>query len=192
MKSNLFARNNSQSEGIRDMDSFVLKMKHEDDRNLRIAKVLYVFYFVGIFLYSALYLFNIGGGLTPLERVSGACYVAAFILFALLFRKSKQEFSSIDYAWPVVKMLQMAKNRYRFWRPEMWFVLAGLIFVDVGSSLSFCEHMEGDLSWGYRMLIAHAVLVPIWIAAFVVGVWKYRRRSRPIYLFAREALADIE
>lgn len=192
MKNNLFTGNSNQKEAIRDMDSFVLKMKHEDERNLKIAKAMYGVYFVMIFVYAAIYFANVFTDFTVFERITGACYVAAFILFAFIFRKQKKDLLAVSYAVPVVEMLRMAEKRYRFWRPELWYALVGIVIVDIGSSINMCQHIDGDMSWLHKMLSVHAVLIPIWVAALMVGVWKYRRRFRPIYLFAKEALAEVE
>jgi len=192
MKNNLFARNRSQEEAIRDMDSFVLKMRVEDERNLRIAKGMFAVYFVGIFVYAAIYFVNIFGDFNTLESITGACYVAAFILFAFIFHKQKKDLVAVSYALPVVEMLRMAEKRYQFWRPELWYALAGIVIVDIGSSINVCQHIEGDMTWLHKMLSVHAVLIPIWVVAFMVGVWKYRRRFLPIYRFAKDALAEVD
>ena len=41
-----------EGESIANIDEFVFKMKSEDANNLRIAKTMYIIYFVGIFLYG--------------------------------------------------------------------------------------------------------------------------------------------
>ena len=102
------------------IDEFVVKMKSEDANNLRIAKSMFVIYFVGIFIYGFFFVVSIVGGKGFWDGFSWFSILLAFVIFAYIFWLSKNIYRKVDYSLSVVEMLRQAKQRYRFWHPMVW------------------------------------------------------------------------
>ena len=113
-------------------DDLILKLKNEDARNLRISKNFQWIYWILIPIYAGFFILNPDDELNLLSRISGACYVVSFIIFAFIFRKSVKEYKAIDYSLPTLEMMKQAVKRYHLWQPRLLWALLSVLFIDAG------------------------------------------------------------
>ncbi len=131
-----------EGESIANIDEFVFKMKSEDANNLRIAKTMYIIYFVGIFLYGGLFVISIVGRDGFYVALSWFFIMLAFMVFAYIFWMSKNIYKKVDYSVSVIEMLRQAKDRYRLWHPMLILAVVGFYLVVFGASITMTSHLE--------------------------------------------------
>lgn len=173
------------------METLIEKLKAEDAKYLRISRNFRVLYWIMIILYSALFLINPDKELHLTDRVSGLCYVLTFTAFLILFRKFYKELKSVDYHAPTVLMLKNAVKRYRLFRPRQAFALIPLLTLDIGLTLSFIDRL-GDHPLMHRILLVQAFYIPVMGIAFLIGVWTWYAKYKPLRDKALELLKDLE
>ena len=80
-------KNRIASNNFNDMNALMNRFKEEDNRNSREMKFFKWLFLVMIIIYTALFVVNPDPSLGVPERISGLCFVGAFALFAVFFRK---------------------------------------------------------------------------------------------------------
>lgn len=137
----------------------------------------YIF-LVMIIFYSLLLIVNPDSDLSWFDRIAGGCYVLAFIILALLFRKYHREYSTIDYSLPVAEMLEKAATRYSLRKRNSLIIIIPLILIDVGLTLSFSQ--RDIFSPAKIILVVQLVYIPVLVIAFLIGVWIWYKRQKPL------------
>ena len=177
---------------ITNIDEFVSKMKSEDANNLRIAKTMYIIYFVGIFLYSGLFVRSIIAGEGLWDAISWFLMVLGFVAFTLIFWMSKSIYKKVDYSVSVMEMLRQAKTRYKFWHPMVWPAILGYYFVATGASISMTSDLDSTWNMLERLGAANLFFTPVFLISFFFGWKRWQKRSKPICDYASEVLMDAE
>lgn len=162
-----------------DLDQLTQRLKREDTRNLRISNNFRYLFLVMIILYSLLFIVNPDHDLCWPDRISGMCFVLAFVVFAWLFQKYYQEYRSIDYSRPVAEMLQMAAKRYSLRNRKSLIMIIPLLLIDIGITISFSQHRE-MFTPGKWIWVVQVVYIPVLAISFLIGVWIWYRRQKPI------------
>lgn len=171
-----------------DMDALIANLKTEDSRNLNLMRNMKWIYFVLLFVYILLMVVNPDFDL--IHRISGICYVIAFALFALIFRKYHREYSEIDYSLPIFDMLTKAAKRYKMTVKNILIAMPSVILIDIGLTLS-------DIHASTENQLERIVLIQIFyfsamgISGFI-GYLIWRKRQKPLYDGAIQMLKDLE
>lgn len=167
------------------------KLQAEDARNLRIFNSFRYLFPVLMVLYGLLFIVNPTSEFDWLDRLSGLCYVLAFGVFAWLFRKYYHEYRSIDYALPVAEMLRKAADRYSLWQRKTLILIVPLLLIDAGISISSSRHQDymSPVKWA---LIVQLTYVPLLCISFLIGVWIWYRRQKPLRERALSLLAELK
>ena len=174
------------------IDEFVVKMKSEDANNLRIAKSMFIIYFVGIFIYGFFFVVSIVGGKGFWDGFSWFSILLAFVIFAYIFWLSKNIYRKVDYSLSVIEMLRQAKQRYRFWHPMVWLAILGFYLVDFGASISMTSDLASSWTILERIGVANLFFTPVFFISLFFGWMRWKRRSKPIRDYAIEVLRDAE
>lgn len=181
-----------KGESIANIDEFVTTMKSEDANNLRIAKTMYIIYFVGIFLYGGLFVVSLFEKKGFYDNLSWFFMMMAFVIFAYIFWMSKSIYKKVDYSVSVMEMLRQAKDRYRFWHPMVWLAVLGFYFVDFGASITMTSDLGASWNIMERIGVANLFFTPVFFISAFFGWKRWKRRSKPIRDFASEVLKDAE
>ena len=181
-----------EGESIANIDEFVFKMKSEDANNLRIAKTMYIIYFVGIFLYGGLFVLSIVSCEGFYAALSWFFIMLAFMVFAYIFWMSKNIYKKVDYSVSVIEMLRQAKDRYRLWHPMLILAIAGFYLVVFGASITMTSHLESTWTIWERLGIGNLFFTPVFLISFFFGWRRWKKRSKPSRDYASEVLKDAE
>lgn len=168
---------NNEINGL-DLSLLTQRLKKEDDKNLRMFRNFRYIFLVMIIFYSLLLIVNPDSDLSWFDRIAGGCYVLAFIILALLFRKYHREYSTIDYSLPVAEMLEKAATRYSLRKRNSLIIIIPLILIDVGLTLSFSQ--RDIFSPAKMILVVQLVYIPVLVIAFLIGVWIWYKRQKPL------------
>ncbi|KAB2867631.1 MAG: hypothetical protein F9K37_12040 [Bacteroidales bacterium] len=178
---------NKKFDGI---DSLVINLKKEDLRNLNLMKSFKWIYLVMIIAYALLMVVNPDPDLKLHTRISGICYVVAFGIFMLIFRKYHKEYSEIDYTVPVLEMLSKAAKRYKFRWKSILICLPSIILIDIGVVLSDF-FINPEIDWS-SIVIFQLIYFGLMTTSGFVGYIIWRTRQKPLYDGAMQLLKELE
>jgi hypothetical protein len=175
------------------LEDLVNRTQKEDSRNKRLMKAVFILYLVCTILYAALLLFNPDPDLTFTDRIGGMCYVAAFLIGTLYFRREYLIYKRMDYCLPLLQLLELTEKRYRFFSLKWIPIIVVVVLIDMGISLSMTGHnhlwVQSPLE---KLLIIQLVY---WIIVFTSGfigylIWK--KRSYPIWKDSKTLLSELK
>jgi hypothetical protein len=173
------------------MDLFAENLRKEDVRNSKMTRNFQWIMWIFAPLYASIFLLNPDKGIMMTERLGGLCYAAAFIIFALIFRKFNIEYRSVDYGVPVVEMLTLAAKRYNMFQRKLLLIIAPILLVDIGMVMVCINHF-GSKTLLEVILWVQALLISSLIIGLTIGVLIWRKRQKPLRDAARAMLKEIE
>jgi hypothetical protein len=174
-----------------ELNSLMQKLQTEDARNLRVFSTFRYLFPVLMVLYGLFFIANPSDEFDWLDRLTGLCYVLAFGVFAWLFRKYHKEYRSIDYSLPVADMLRKAADRYSLWQRKTLILVVPILLIDVGMSISTGRHQDYTTPLRWTLLVQLAY-IPLLAVSFLVGVWIWYHRQRPLREGALSLLAELK
>lgn len=172
------------------IDSLVVNLKKEDLWNLNLMKSFKWIYLVMIIAYTLLMVVNPDSDLKLHNRISGICYVVAFGIFVLIFRKYHKEYSEIDYTLPVAEMLSKAAKRYKFRWKSVLITLPSLVLIDVGVVLSSFYDVQ-EIAWNRIIYFQIFYFTLMGVSGFV-GYMIWKKKQKPLYEGAMQLLKELE
>lgn len=180
----------SENDNFNNINSLVIRLRKEDDRLGKMMRNMKWLYIVMIIIYTGLMVINPDPDLKLHDRISGFCYISAFIIFAVLFKKKVRDFSKVDYSLSSADMLDRAAHRYRFSFSQFFFVLPSILLIDVGFSISVFHRLT-SFSALNRILVLQAFYIPLILISGFIGYLIWRRKHKPLYENARELLKEL-
>jgi hypothetical protein len=188
--------NNSKSAGNLnpvDLEELIEKMKMRDEKQKKIYKRFSIMMSVFVVFYFLLLVVNPDPYLTVYKRISGMCYVLAFVIGAILFRLEHQAMLKINYAEPLLQIMKNAVDRYRPFRKGFIGFLLVPVFVDLGITIGGpARYMPENMSITEKILIFQLVY---WTIMFIAGLISYlvwRKRSKPYRDAVKEMIKELD
>lgn len=175
-----------------DMDSLINDMQSKDNRFGKLYKRFQILFFVFIFFYAGLFLFNPDSELTLNHRIAGGCYVIAFTLFTIYFRKYYKRYSLVNYADPVKKVLEDAVNRYKLFNKDYIAILIAILFINAATLLIMAPGIAEIWNMLIAVIVIEVVILLLIVIGLVIGIWWWKRDSKPIWLSAKGLLKELE
>jgi hypothetical protein len=180
-----------QVENNGELKPLIEKLKKEDIRYRGIYKRFLWIFYIMIILYAAFFILNPGKELTLTDRISVACFVLAFIVFAILFRGYYREFKQIDYSLPVSMMLRNAVKRYRLKLTRSFFLFIPILLIDAGVSITNFPRFTNLTPWE-RIGLVQLVYIPLMMAGALIGILIWYKRHKPIRDEANRLINELE
>ncbi len=174
-----------------DITKLVQRLQKEDARNLMTFRRSQWIFLVFIILYSFMFIFNPFEELNWINRLTGVCFVAAFIIFGLLFRRYYQEYKSIDYSLPVSEMLKKAAERYSFRYKNLWRTILPVMLINAGVTISYFQKLVNYAPWE-RIGLVQLLYIPTIIISALIGIWIWYKRQKPLRDGALKLLEELE
>lgn len=174
-----------------DIDALLTGLKKEDDRNLKMTRNFRWLLVAMTVFYTLLLVVNPDPELMMYHRISGLCYVTAFVLFVVVYTRLYREYRAIDYSLSSAEMLQQAARRYKFatWR-YIW-ILPSLVLLDAGISITYFYRLASVEPLN-SVLLVQAVFIPVMAISAFIGYMIWRKRQKPLYESARRLLQDLQ
>jgi hypothetical protein len=174
-----------------DMDRFVESLQKEDVRYSKLTRNFQWIMWILVPLYAAFFLLNPDKEILMTERLGGFCYVLAFAIFALIFRKFNYEFTSVDYGVPVVEMLTFAAKRYNMFQRKLLLIIAPVLLIDAGMVLILANRFGAKSITEVIVWVQSVLLSSILIGA-IIGYFIWLKRQKPLRDAALAMLKEIE
>jgi hypothetical protein len=173
------------------MNALLASFKKEDARNTREMKFFKWLFLIMIIIYTALMIVNPDPSLAINVRISGFCYVSAFAIFAVLFKKYHSDFRTIDYSVSLSEMLNQAAKRYDFNFSKFLFVLPSILLIDAGITISELSGWTAAVLLN-RILIVQVFYLPIMLISAFTGYLIWRRKQKPLRDTALQLLEEMK
>jgi len=181
----------NQNGSLVNTDSLINKVKAEDEKNLRMTKSFLWIYIILTILYTGLILFNPDPDIDSVKKISGACYIASMVFFALLFRVGYKEYKNIDYSLPVIEMLRNAAKRYQLKTKKLLALLIPILLMDAGLTLSLYNDLL-PMTPLNRVLIVQVFYIPTMTISALIGVWIWSKKQKPLRDNALKLIKELE
>ncbi len=176
-----------------DTDALMEKMQKTDSEFKTIVKALKIVFFVFIFIYAALFLFN------PIEKMStiyhklaGGCFVLAFMLFTYYFRKSYKKYKEINYFEPVKVVLEDAEQRYRFWQTKSYSVGIGMLFIGAGTFVIFYMALIDKFTFMQILIGVLSIYIFVIGISILIGYFAWVKEIKPVWISIKRLLKELE
>ena len=184
-------KNRIASNNFNDMNALMTRFKEEDNRNSREMKFFKWLFLVMIIIYTALFVVNPDPSLGMPERISGLCFVGAFALFAVFFRKYHSDFRKVDYTVSSFDMLNQAAKRYDLTFSRYLFMLPSILLIDAALVISeISEWTTVELL--NRILYVQAFYIPIMLISAFAGYLIWRKKQKPLRDAALKLLEELK
>jgi len=184
-------KNSSDANKFNDMNALMTRFKEEDNRNTRKMKFFKWLFLVMIVIYTALFVVNPDPSLAMRYRISGLCFVSAFALFAVFFKKYHSDFRKVDYSVSSYEMLNQAAKRYDLTFSRYLFMLPSILLIDAAVVISeISEWTQVELL--NRILYVQAFYIPIILISAFTGYLIWRRKQKPIRDAALQLLEELK
>jgi hypothetical protein len=175
-----------------DIESLIEELELKDSKYKKVMRRMQIVFFIFIFFYAGLFLVNPDPDITINERLAGGCYVVAFVLFTLQFRKMYNRYKAVNYFDSVKKVLQDAERRYRLWQKNLLLVGTAILLIDAATILIFYGRFFEKWSFWKLFTIVQLVYILAIGIGFTIGYIKWRTESRPIWLSVKNLLKELE
>ncbi len=164
-----------------DLDLVVDQLKSQDSKNKRLMYRMFILYIIFAVFYLGLLIFNPDPELTFENRIQGVCYVLIFTVAAFFFRHHYRKTSKVDYAAPILSMLEEARERHKLMRPgKAWFVVFIVGFTDIVVTWALVTDITAEWSLLTKILVIQAGYFTIMSLSFLIGYLIWRKKSRPL------------
>lgn len=184
-------KNSSNANNFNDMNTLMTRFKEEDNRNTRKMKFFKWLFLVMIIIYTALFVVNPDPSLAMRYRISGLCFVSAFALFAVFFKKYHSEFRKVDYSVSSFEMLNQAAKRYDLTFSRYLFMLPSILLIDAALVVSeISEWTTVELL--NRILYVQAFYIPIMLISAFTGYLIWRKKQKPLRDAALRLLEELK
>jgi hypothetical protein len=88
-------------------------------------------------------------------------------------------------------MLRKAADRYSLWQRKTLILVVPILLIDVGMSISTGRHQDYTTPLRWTLLVQLAY-IPLLAVSFLVGVWIWYHRQRPLREGALSLLAELK
>ena len=175
------------------IENLLSRMQHEDTRNKKLMKGVFILYMVMSIMYALFLVVNPDPDLSLIDRISGLCYVFAFLLGSLYFRREYTMYKNMDYTLPLMQLLEKTEKRYRFFSRK-WLPVSGvIILINIGISLSFWHQSTKWIGNTWQdMLITEAIFWTIVLVSGYIGYLRWKARSYPIWKDTKSLLDELK
>lgn len=175
-----------------DINSLISQLQVNDRDYKKAVKFLQIFFLALILIYAILYVFNPDAEMGLEQRIGGVCYVIAFTLLALHFRKKQTKFKNIDYSTSVKELMVEAEKRYRYWQNNKLGSIIAIILLDIGTILILMQYSSDSLSLLQIFLIVQAFYFISVSIGFILGFRKWKKEIRPIWLKLKTQIKEFD
>ncbi len=184
---------NNKETSLQDTDTLIHKLQSKDKQFKKAVKILQIFFFALIFLYTILYVFNPDDEMTLNQRIGGVCYVLAFTLLAFHFRKKYTKYKNVNYSASVKEIMHEAEKRYRFWKGnQLISSVLPIILLDVGTCLILIKHFSDTWSLLQIIIGVQAFYIISAGIGFIIGFIKWKKEIRPFWISLKTMLKEFE
>lgn len=166
------------------LDQLIGKLKKEDTTYAAIIKAIQIMYWIFIPVFTVLTAWEYFDGKNLNELIGGVCYIAAYLIIALFFRKYYKEYKYVDYSLPTIQMLKKAVWRYQVFQKKTIWIYIGLIFMDFGLLFDWMDK--------FPWWVSQTFYLGLILLGLIIGIVIWYRKYKPLRDEALRLIWEIE
>lgn len=166
------------------LDFLVSKLKEEDTNYANIIKAIQIVYWIFIPFLVVMTLRKYLPDKNIEELIGGVCFVTAFLIIALGFRKYYKKYKWVDYSLPTAQMLRNAVWRYQPFQKNTIWLYVGILLMDVGLIFDWKDELS---FWMIQIYFFGAITF-----GAIIGIIIWYVKYKPIRDEAKSLLREIE
>ena len=190
--SNKSTDNQSVDNPDRSLDSLINELKEKDEKARKFFRNFSILMTVLVFFYFGLLIINPDKELTINQRISGICYVVAFIFGAVMFRNEYKKLSAKDYSRPLLIMLKEQTEKFRFFSIRFFKILLIPVIINIGLSIAPPRYIPTDWPQMKRILFLQVVFWSVMIIAGSIAYFMGRKKNQPFLDSINAIIKDLE
>ena len=191
-----FNNNSTSNQGItnpeNNLDSLINELKEKDEKIRNTLRNFSILLTILIFFYFGLMVINPDKGLTIYQRISGVCYVTAFIAGAVMFRNEYIKLSAKNYSSPILTILKEQTEKLRFFSKRFFKMLLLPVIISIGLSIAPPRYIPTDWPQMKIILFLQFVFWTVMIIAGVIGYFVTRKKNQPFLDSINAIIKDLE
>ncbi len=164
-----------------DMNTLVNKLQTKDNDFKKANKILQIFFFALMLIFTILYVFNPDSETTLFQRIGGGCYVTAFALLAFHFKKKHSKYNQLNYSVSVKELMMKAEKRYRFPQKNKTDSIIAITLLNVGSCFILTQYVSDDWTMLQIILTVQAIYFASGGVGFLLGLISWKKEIRPLW-----------
>lgn len=173
-------------------EQLIDEVKRADEKYRKLMRNMTILYVVMIPLYFGLFVLNPDPELVIADRIMGASLGLGFTLFAVYFYWYKKQYEKPDLTEPLITVISKAEKRYRLITPVIALLIIGLVLIGIGVVSSMSAHMPESWSQTKSIFVPAIAFTLLNVLAWIIGVIRWRRQDRPLWIKLQNALKDAE
>lgn len=168
------------------------KLKKEDTEDTqRLGRLKYIAWAILILLSLVLGIDTIAVGWGT-DSYSTLLIIFAYMILAYVLTVYHKDYKEIDYAISTIQMLQQAVRRYNPFNVKSALIVIAMLLIDASTAVRFMEiESLQNLDW-YAFFQWHIYILPVWIIAIGIGIWKWQTRTKPLRNGALSLLKELK
>lgn len=175
------------------LDFLIGEMKKRDEHQKKTFKRFSVMLSVFTVLYFILLVINPDPELRLTQRISGICYVVAFLTGVWFFRKEHKSMMQINYSASLLDVMKGAVERYRPFRKGFLSYLPVLIFIDLGLTLGGpSRYMPDGWSKTEKILYLQLFYWSIMLVAGFISFILWNKRVKPYRDAVNKMISELD
>jgi hypothetical protein len=185
--------NSPENQNSIDLDYLIDKMKKRDDQQKKTFRRFYIIMIVFVVFYFLLLVINPDPYLTVYKRISGICYVIAFLIGAYLFRLEHKTMTKINYSEPLLDVMKAAVERFRPFKKGFLRFLLVPLFIDLGLTIGGpAQYLPENWSNIEKLVIIQIVYWSIMFIAGLIGFLLWRNRVKPYRDAVKQMVEELD
>lgn len=189
---NKSTENQSFANPDRNLDSLINELKEKDEKARKFFRNFSILMTILVFFYFGLLVVNPDNELTLNQRISGVCYVIAFVVGAVMYRNEYTRLNAKNYNRPLLIMLKEQTEKFRFFSIRFFKLLLIPVILNIGLSIAPPRYIPTDWPQMKRILFLQVVFWIVMIIAGVIAYFMVRKRNQPFLDSINEIIRDLE
>ena len=186
------AENQSTTNPERNLDSLISELREKDEKAKKFFRNFSILMTILVFFYFGLFIVNPDKELTINQRISGICYVVAFIFGAVMFRSEYKKLSAKDYSRPLLIMLKEQTEKFRFFSTRFFKILLIPVILNIGLSIAPPRYIPTDWPQMKRILFLQVVYWTVMIIAMLISYLITSKKNKPYLDSINGIILDLE
>lgn len=174
------------------LDSLINDLKEKDEKARKFFRNFSILMTILVFFYFGLLVINPDKELTVNQRISGVCYVLAFIVGAVMYRKEYTRISAKNYSRPLLIMLKEQTEKTRFSIIRIIKILLIPVILSIGLSIAPPRYIPTDWPQMKRILFLQVVYWTVMIIAMVISYLVASKKNKPYLDSINGIINDLE
>jgi hypothetical protein len=191
-----FNNNSPENQSIanpdRNIDSIIRDLKEKDEKARKFFRSFSILMTILVVFYFGLLVINPDKELTVNQRISGICYVVAFVTGVVMYRKEYNKISTKNYDKSLLSILKEQTEKLRFFSVRFFKFMLIPVLINIGLSIAPPRYIPTDWPQLKRILFLQVVYWTVMIIAMVISYFIAIKKNKQYLDSLNGIISDLE